>query len=380
MTSLLNLAFKSVIADISKSMLYILTIGFLLTVASAPIVIANGYSENLYTMLPKFEEERFLLINASAKSLNESFLDYSLTERLVSLGFKKFFPQLIFYSKAFFNDKLFDIKVRGIDRLEEYFKHNRFHVDGNIPSSSSEVAIGILIARRFGVEKGVFLRIFSHDEDFKDFRVSSIIDCRCPSDEEVLAPLSTVWDIRPDILGRISLIEIISSEEINPATLYSLDVKVLEERSFYQAAYSLILKTFNSIRNWSTPIYLLVLTAVYVVSVRITRDSEKDVTIIRCIGASRWKIFRYLFYRCFIVAVFGILVGISFGVVSAQVIFRFVSIILSTGSYTPPNIDTLDLVWLIGFSLLSSTAGIIYPAFKEMRRRLSDLTWRLTYP
>ncbi|MEM4536231.1 MAG: hypothetical protein QXP92_03215, partial [Nitrososphaerota archaeon] len=72
MTSLLNLAFKSVIADISKSMLYILTIGFLLTVASAPIVIANGYSENLYTMLPKFEEERFLLINASAKSLNES--------------------------------------------------------------------------------------------------------------------------------------------------------------------------------------------------------------------------------------------------------------------------------------------------------------------
>lgn len=113
LTAILTLAFRSVIADIRRSMLYILTIGFLLMAVSAPITIANGYAENLGGMLPKYERGRLLLINASATSLSESLLNYSITKQLATLGFKDLFPQILFYSNVALNDSHFDIRVRG---------------------------------------------------------------------------------------------------------------------------------------------------------------------------------------------------------------------------------------------------------------------------
>ncbi|MEM3921476.1 MAG: FtsX-like permease family protein [Nitrososphaerota archaeon] len=377
---LLALAFRSVIADIRRSMLYILTIGFLLMTISAPLVIANGYAENFGIILPKYEQSRFFLINASATSLSWSTVDYSITEQLAVVGFKDLFPQILLYSYVAVGDNFFEIRIRGVDRLDEYFRHNGFRVNGNIPSSSSDVAIGILVARRFNVEKGAFLRIFLDNGNYRDFRISGIIDCGCPSDEEVLMQLSGVWDIRPDNLGKVSFIEVMELEKANLSALYSLGLKVFDERPFYQAAYDLISKTLNSIRNWSAPLHLLVLAAVYFTSMRIIRESMRDGVILRCIGATRRKVFSYLLYRCLIVTMLGIFVGLAFGVTSAQVAFRLISIVLSTGSYNPPSLDFLDIIRLMALSLLSSIAGILYPLFKEMKKQLGDLAWQLTYP
>lgn len=203
----------------------------------------------------------------------------------------------------------------------------------------------------------MFLENLLDDKNFKDFKVSGIIDCGCSSDEEVLMQLFGVWEVKLDSLGKVSFIEVMELGEVDPSILHSLGFKMLDERPFHQAARDLIFKTFNSVRNWSIPVYPLVFVAVYFIAMRIARKSETDVAVLRYIGASRRKAFSYLFYRCLIVEVLGVFVGLAFGVVSAQVVFRLVSIILSTGSYTPPSLDVLDVVWLIGISLFSSISN-----------------------
>lgn len=379
MTTLLVLAFKSTVTDVKKSMFHILTIGFLLMTAVAPLAIASGYMENLLSMLPPYKGSKLLLVNSSATSLSDSILDYSISGKLTSLGVKQLSPQLIFYSKIVFNDSLLDVRVRAVEQLENFLKHKRSRVDGSIPSQSSEIAVGILLSRRLSLEKGDYLRMFLGGGSSKEFRVSGIIDCECSCDDEILLPLDEAWNIKPEARGRITLIEVTDLGEANLEALQSLGVKAVDEQPFNQAALDLVYKTFSSIRNWTIPIHVLVFIAVYLAAVKISAEAERDVTLIRCIGASRMKAFRYLFYRCLIVVVLGLIAGVAFGVVSAQVIFRLLSIIFSTGLYAPPSLNALDIAWILSPALFSAVMGIIPPALRSLKKTLGELSWQPPY-
>jgi len=345
---------------------------------SAPLAVANGYLENLSSIIPDQAPRRVLIMNASARSLFESRLDYSLIDELRSLGFGKTFPQVIFYSKIYFKGNSFDVRVRGVDGLEEFYKENGCRINGSIPSSTSEADVGILLAKRLGIEVGDSLEI---DVDGRRSRieVAGIVDCRCPCDDEVLFTLGDAWRIKPSLESKITLIEVTSIQNANLNALSMKRVKPLAEEPFHEAVGEIIWRTFDSIRNWSAPMYFLILAAMYFVASKISSDSERDLMILRCIGASRGKALAYVFYRSLIVAVLAMVVGLALGLVSAQIIFRLLAVMFSAESYIPPSLGVLDVAHLIALSTLSAVAGIIHPALKASRMELGEAAWRLAY-
>ena len=72
---MLDLAFRSIVNDPKRSTLYVLTIALLVMVISAPIAIANGYSQQLSSIIPALTPDRVLIVegiredNASAHNL-----------------------------------------------------------------------------------------------------------------------------------------------------------------------------------------------------------------------------------------------------------------------------------------------------------------------
>jgi len=362
-------------SDPRRLLFYILALGFLVMIISAPIAIANGYSKNLSNMIPEIESRRAILLNSSASSLTDSRLDYSMVENLHNLGFKRILPQLLAQVELHFNGKLLPVRARGVENFENFYTDRSIRVNGSIPSSNLEANIGILLSRKLDLEIGDVVEVIASN-NVQKFRIVGIVECGCPCDDELILSLDDLWMLRPNLSEKISFVEVISHD------LRKFDVsgvKVLFEKPFSQASTTLIQETFNSVRSWAITIQLTILVAAYFTASKISMDSERELMILRSIGATRRKAFLYVFFKSIIVTLLAIITGLAFGTVMAQIVFRGLSILLSAESYTPPGLEPFDAFQVIGLSLASALIGSIHPALKASRRDLGEEAWQSVY-
>ena len=360
-------------SDSRRLLFYILALGFLVMIISAPIAIANGYSKNLSNMIPEIESRRAILLNSSASSLTDSKLDYSIVENFHNLGVKRILPQLLAHVELRFNDKLIPVRVRGVESFETFYADRGIRVNGSTPSSNLEANIGILLSRRLDLGIGDIVEIVANN-DVQKFRIVGIVDCGCPCDDELILSLEDLWMLKPSLSDKISFVEVISHDhDLEKLNLSS--VKAFLEKPFSQASTTLIQETFNSVRNWAITIQLTILVAAYFTASKISMDSERELVILRSIGATRKKAFVYVFFKSIIVSLLAIITGLSFGTITAQIVFRSLSILLSAESYTPPGLEPFDVLWIVGLSLTSALIGSVYPALKASRRDLGEEEW-----
>jgi len=379
----LGLAFKSIVNDPRRSMLYVLTLALLLMVICAPIAIANAYSSQLLEAIPKLASNRLLILNGSACSLSSAPLEYSIVDALRGIGLRKILPQLLVYSTIPGHGDG-SAPIRGIEGIEDFYRDRGVKLNGSIPKADLEANVGILLARRIGVGVGDSMQIVLKGERWS-LRIVGIVDCECPSDDEILVGLPTLWKMDGDLAGRISLVEVISEgvgdmQRIEEELLTRFDgVAILLERPFNEAATMGVNMTFQSIRGWVAPIYASIALAAYMITWRLTVDSEREVVVLRSIGASKRCALAYLLSKSLLIIVLAAIVGIALGVVSAQLIFRAVSLLLSTGFYQPPSLTPLDLVQTAALFLLSAAAGSLYPSLR-MSSRGVEVLWRHMRP
>ncbi|MCD6312990.1 MAG: FtsX-like permease family protein [Thaumarchaeota archaeon] len=367
LAEMLDLAFRSIVNDPKRSTLYVLTIALLVMVISAPIAIANGYSQQLLSIIPALTPDRVLIVNSSARSLSDSVLSYQLIGMLDEKGFERMIPQLITYSNVEMGDRLVEVRIRGIENLEIFYRDEGVRVNGSKPSSDLEANVGILLARRLGIELGDEVKLTMGGSSWT-LKVVGVIDCSCPYDDEMIVLLRDAWRLRPDLENKVTLVEVAFSEESELDELEAKGVKLLYEKPFEEAAAETISATLQSIKSWTIPIYLVVFVAAYLIGLKISDDSEREVAILRCIGASRKKALTFILSKSILIIVIASVVGLALGMVSAQIVFRALSLIFATKLYEPPSLMPMEALQILVFTQLFALAGAVYPALRSSRR------------
>ena len=384
MTATFAPAFRSIFNDPRRTLFYILTIAFLVMVILAPTAIANGYSRQLSDLIPTYISDRVIMMNASADTISTSILEYSVVNELRKAGFKRVYGELLTRSELVVEDQNLDVIVRGVDDIKRFYGYVGARINGSRPEEEREVNIGILLAKKLNIGLGDEIEIIEGESAWR-LRAVGIIDCSCPCDYEIMTRLNVLWKIMPDLKDKVSLIELQLSngqklEDVERfVSEHFNDVKLLREKPFEEAADNLIEATFNSIKNWTLPLYAMILVAAYFTTLKISIDSEKEVAVLRCIGASRRDAFSYILFKSLLIIEFGIVVGLSFGIISAEIIFRAMSLIFFTGSYQPPSLTIIDLIKVICLTHVFAIAGAVYPAFKIFSKG-DEILWRSTYP
>ena len=383
MTATFAPAFRSIFNDPRRALFYILTIAFLVMVILAPTAIANGYSRQLSDLIPTYISDRVIMMNASADTISTSILEYSVVNELRKAGFKRVYGELLIRSKLMIEDQNLDVVVRGVDDVKGFYGYVGATINGSKPKEEREVNIGILLAKKLNIGLGDEIEILEGEAAWR-LRVVGIIDCSCPCDYEIMTGLNVLWKIVPDLKDKVSLIELqlSSGRKLGDVEGFVSEhfngVKLLREKPFREAAHNLIEITFNSIKNWTLPLYAMILVAAYFTTLKISVDSEKEVAVLRCIGASRRGAFSYILFKSLLIIEFGIIVGLSFGVISAEIIFRAMSLIFFTGSYQPPSLTIIDMIKVICLTHVFAIAGAVYPAFKIFGKR-DEVLWRSVY-
>ncbi len=384
MIAILGLAFRSVLNDPRKALLYILTIAFPIMIIFALMAIANGYSSQLSNLIPSYAGNRILVVNSSANSLSDSILEYSIVNELHEMGFKQVFAQILIYSNIMGDQGFLKVNVHGIDDLKRFYQYVSARVNGSMPESDFEANVGILLARRLDLNLGDEIRLIEGENTWT-LRIVGMIDCKCPCDYEILTSLEGAWRIRPHLMNKASFIELEISGDYNFKEVESILMKelhgtsLLVERPFRDAAENIINATFNSVKSWSISTCFIVLVATYFVALKLSLDSEKEVLILRYIGASKRTAFSFIFLKSLLLVGLASIIGLAFGVVSAEVGFRILSIIFSTGLYEPPSLTALDILHGLSLIQLFSIIGIIYPSLKASRLEVGEIRWRSAY-
>jgi ABC-type lipoprotein release transport system permease subunit len=362
---ILQLAFKDLLGEPKHLLSYILTVGSMIAVAVIPLAIGNAYLEQLTGIMPKYSYDHYLVVNASAGTLSESIIDYKLIGDTLKNKGVEGFPQLVGTCKVIKGVESFETFLRGA-YLSSLYKFKHVSLRGNIPKNISEVNVGVLLAERLNISVNdeILLEV---DGEKHVFRVAGILRCNCPYDEEVLIQLEDVWRLMPDLDGRVTLIEY--SGELNSGRLEYLGMRVIPLQPTTQAVTGIVESTFNTIRNWALAICTVVFASSYFASLKICVDSLDRVASLRNIGLSRKKTGLFLFYKALIASLMSILVGISIGIVSSQVIFRALSLILSAEAYKPPILTLSDLALVSIVSSVLSIIGSIPPIVRVSRTR-----------
>lgn len=364
---LTQIALRSIVNKSKESMLYILAMSSLVMVIVTPLAIANSYSTQLSMIIPQLRGDYILLMNSTASTTSESIIDYSWVEKIKTNGTAIISSQLVKYFMIKVDGREVLARFRGIEPNQYYGLKRIKIVEGDGPSSGLNVNVGWIMATRLNISVGDRISVYIGLEKVR-LRVTGVIECSGPCDEEILIHLRDLWQLDPSARDKISIIELKVAEGFEKDKVLEdlLDkasgLRVIDEQVFQRAALELLSSAKSSIRSWSLALYPLIAVAAYLISTKISMESSRELLFIRSIGASRRKLFYTIFIRSLLVSVLGVLLGISIGITLSQVFFRIASIILSLGYVQPPSLTPWDFLEILSLSTVSVSLGVARPA------------------
>ena len=363
---ILHLAFKDLVGEPKRLLLYILTIGSLIAVVVIPLAIGDAYIEQLTKIMPAQDYYHYLVINSSASSLSDSIIEYRLLEDILKHRNVDFSPQLIRYCRVGSNAEDVETVLRGAS-LNHLYKFRHISLTGSMPKNMSEVNVGILLAGRLNLSLNDYIEIELGGRRHT-LKVAGILRCSCPYDEEVLVQLEDAWRLSPDVDGKITLLEFMG--KLDDEGFASLNLRIIPLQPASQAIENIVESTFNTIRSWALAISVTVFISSYFTSLKMCIDSLDRVLTLRSIGLSKRKAALFLFYKALIVSLMSVLVGISIGVASSQIIFRAFSLILSVEAYQPPTLTLNDLSWISAIAGVMSITGSMPSIIRLVKMKL----------
>ena len=317
---------------------------------------------------------QYLLVNKSAKVLSDSQLNWLPVSILKNCtDAKSVFPQQVLEGILHINSGGKPVSVRGVENLSSYLKAKPSYVNGTAEVKPSEANMGVLLAKACNVNLQEYVNV-SVGTVKLNLKIVGIVRSQGQLDNEVLVPIETANVLAGD--GDVSFIEFSFKEGVNRqealdelSSLLPNDVevvKVQQTATFLQRSNGEIL---NFLSAWSWTVYFVVAAASYVVSTRLTVESEYELVTLKAIGIKNRRVFAFVFSYTILLALAGAFLGLALGVVGTQV----ASTVLGwfwQGVVITPFLEPVQVGQILALSVVFSALGCVYPAFKGATRSL----------
>ena len=226
------------------------------------------------------------MLNKSAESLSDSQLNWIPVNVIKNCtDVKSVYLQQVLEGTLQTTSGKRPVFVRGVENLSAYLKAQPSYVNGTVAANPSEANMGVLLAKACQVNLQEHVNV-SVGSARLDLKIVGIVRSQGQLDNEVLVSLETANTLASD--GDVSFIEFSFKEGVNRqealdglSALLPNDVevvKVQQTAAFLQQSTGEIL---NFLSVWSLTVYFVVAAASYVVSTRLTVESEYELVTLK---------------------------------------------------------------------------------------------------
>lgn len=220
-----------------------------------------------------------------------------------------------------------------------------FRVDGRLPSKSGEVLVGNILSRLLNLTSG---DVFDLIVDRSKFRVEvvGVVTGGGQTGLEVMSPemgrSGGELEIDVALMGRGAEILDLAREFGGVKVLLGLNAKDFVEGVSQQIE--------NFVLLWISAVFAVVVAASYVTATRTSLEFEGETSTLKALGASRLKVVRLLLVLAAITSMMGSLVGLSVGIVVAQMGVRIMDLLSPIGGLMPfISLSQAAQIFLIAF-------------------------------
>jgi ABC-type lipoprotein release transport system permease subunit len=352
----------------------ILAIALLVAIVASMAAIVN-FINSQTTQVSQLASigNKYLVLNKSSLFLSDSVLSTEAIEALNHSSVKSCFSQKILSGTIQTRSGEFNVSIRGVDDVAAYLKAQQASLNGSYAKGSAEADIGLLLGEvcSVNVQDSVYVSVGNVK---LSLNVTGTVRTLTQLDSELIVPLQTANVLAGS--NDVSFVEFTFKDNVNRQNaLTSLSevlpsdasvVKVQQTSQFMQQSVG---ETLNFLFVWSIAVYLVVAATSYVVSTRIVIDSDYELGVLKAIGAKSSTVFFCVFSFSVLIALVGSVLGLAVGLVGTQVAsagLRWFWQNIQINTYLEP----LQVGQILLFSVVFSTVGCIYPAYKGMQRRL----------
>ena len=311
--------------------------------------------------------DRYLVVNANSPTLSGSHLAAAVTDAFNHTDFRYISLQRLTDVSLESARGNFSVKQREIGDFSGYLKAQSAAVNGSVAKLEGECNVGVLLAKAASISKGDSVVVHTANSDFS-LKVVGIVTAYTQLDSELLLPLQ-------NSTTDVSFVEFSLKTTANRTeTLTQLAdrlpadaqvVKVQQTATFLEASTN---EVHGFLAVWSGVVYVLVAASSYVVYTRLVGESEYELSMLKALGAKNRHLFATVFGYALLAGLAGAVVGVSLGVVGAQVASAGLRWFWQNVSVTP-FLGAAQVGEVVGLSVLFSLLGCLYPAVKSVQSK-----------
>ncbi|MEM2510932.1 MAG: ABC transporter permease [Candidatus Methanomethylicia archaeon] len=342
-----------------NSLQAILSIALLIAIVSSITAITNYINAQAESLITPTGNRFHLVLSGNSTSISDGLVENDLASLLGNVsGIEYVNPQRILKVKLI--DKLnYTAIIRGVGSVDSYLKMRRAYINGSAAGNSSQVNIGVILARLASISIGDTVSL-SFNGKCISVKVTGIFKTLTQSDVEILAPIETVQRLTDDC--KLSLIEFTvrrdanSEDVVNSIISLEPSVRIVKTFMFKEFIQDVNRQTLSFLNLWFLAIYIVVAATSYIIVLKLTLDLNYEFTLLRAIGARRRYVFMLVLTYIAIIASSSSIIGLSLGLSSSQTIST-VTQWLGIGVEVHPFLNLEQIPQIILYALTSSILG-----------------------
>lgn len=365
----------------TSSILAIMLLPAILVSVNSTINHINSQAETLGSLMNI--GETYLILSENSTSITDSKVNAELATHLNNIPDVKYtFSQKIFTATLTTSKGDQAILIRCIEDVSNFLKQRNAYVNGTIAKGDTEVNIGEILTRSASINVGDEADLATGNNVLTvkvvgTLRSQTARVLRAEIDAGLIAPMEVANRLTGNY-GKISLIEfairdnINREEAINHITeLLPKDVKVLKTQQLQKFMQEMNDQTLTFLNLWSLTVYAVVVAASYIIATRLTTESSYEFAMLKALGAKKRLLFTLILTYTATIVLLGSILGIALGMVGAQTASTMFRWIWPSVEITP-FLEPIQALQTLLLTLISSTMGCIYPAFRSARTRYTE--------
>jgi ABC-type lipoprotein release transport system permease subunit len=337
--------------------------------ASVDCLVNNINSQT--TLMTKLANsgDTYLIVSKDFTCLSDSKVEASLVCQIRNFSNVKSAVYIrLIQANVERNSENYTVGAVGVDDLAGYLSMYNAYVNGSISQNSSQVNVGVVLANLFSIEKNNLLNVTVNGKTCA-LSVAGTLRVSAQCDAQLLIPLEVLDRLQEtdDSSGYIEFA--VADANQAEATLSSIsqilpsDTQIVTTQKVTTFASDINNQIVQFIGVWSIAVYAVVAAASYVLTARIVSEAKYELDMLSVLGAKSQLRFIMILSYGLIIVFAGSVLGVSLGVVGAQVVSSAVRWVWGN-SFLAPFLE-LDQVFRI--LLLSSAAallGCLIPAYR----------------
>ncbi|MHA1359445.1 MAG: ABC transporter permease [Candidatus Helarchaeota archaeon] len=379
---LFNYSIKSVIYRKKRTYGAILGITVAIGLIVIPIPIVRGYYSQLNNLAgPQQYSQYILALESGKESYYDSFIAESIIPSFNHTNIACISPETYISVNISKDECKSNVNIRGINY--SIFKNFRSGFQSQITPTESftdgKIIIGNLLASMLNISYPTLPINVIITRNFKQYNVTiiGILISSIQYDMELFATINFTRRLESSLLEKFSLIELkLKDPSLVDTTIQTLEnnlpeIDIQRENQLADFVAGIISRTIQSIWLLSIVVYVAMGFGMFHIMQTIIRENEREIAILKSVGADRFQIIRIFLYQAIILSLIGGVLGVLSGVFLSYGASFIVSQI--TSIVVRPVFDIFVIGFAIGLGIITGLLGSLYPAYKASKKRVGEI-------